>query len=296
MEVQKIQGLIFCFAALFMAAFAVVLGSLDSQVELILVAVLILILGVPHGALDTLFAWKIYRLQTLRAWAFFGVAYLLLALSVVGLWFVFPVVFLCGFLLISALHFSGDPVHGTPWAARLLYGGAILVLPTLLHESEVTRLFTLLVGPEPAALTAMGLSLLAWPWLIGLTIATAERARVDWRTACEMGSAGVLSVLAPPLLAFVVLFCGMHSARHILRTIDYSGRMRLSVLLLAAALPMFGVLAMTAIVWFFRQDTPLDARVIQLVFVGLAALTVPHMALVERVRFRDWIPSATSQA
>ena len=36
------------------------------------------------------------------------------------------------------------------------------------------------------------------------------------------------------------------------------------------------------------SNTPMDARVIQFIFVGLAALTVPHMALVERVRLSGW--------
>jgi hypothetical protein len=37
-------------------------------------------------------------------------------------------------------------------------------------------------------------------------------------TAVELGAVGVLAIVAPPLIAFVVFFCGMHSARHILRS------------------------------------------------------------------------------
>jgi hypothetical protein len=52
---------------------------------------------------------------------------------------------------------------------------------------------------------------------------------------------------------------------------------------------MIGVALASAAAWVFLKDTPLDARVLQIVFVGLAALTVPHMVLVERVRLMGWI-------
>jgi Brp/Blh family beta-carotene 15,15'-monooxygenase len=133
------------------------------------------------------------------------------------------------------------------------------------------------------------LGLLSWPWLVGLLFAAIQRARTDWLTGLELFSVGILSVLAPPLVSFTLFFCAMHSARHILRTIDYSAQSSRFFVLGAALLPMFGVLVVSLLAWHFLGSTPLDARIVQIVFVGLAALTVPHMALVERVRLAGWV-------
>jgi beta-carotene 15,15'-dioxygenase len=292
MNALRIQGLVFSLGALLLALAGTAIGTPGSRIELLVVAALIVVLGVPHGALDTIFARQLYRIRTLRDWLHFGAIYLLLAALVAGLWRLQPTLFLLGFLIISAAHFTGDPIPGTPWPARVLYGGAVVILPAALHSVEITRLFSLLAGDDAAALVMPWLSLLSWPWLIGLLLAAAHRARTDWLTALEMGSVGLLAVLVSPLFSFVVFFCGMHSARHIIRTIDYSGRSPLGLILGAALLPMLGVLVASAAAWHFLAGTSLDARVIQLVFVGLAALTVPHMALVERVRLSGWVKGA----
>ena len=288
MSILRLQGLVFCGAAILLAAVAATLGPLGSQIELIVIASLILILGVPHGALDTIFARQIYGIQNLRGWILFSAIYLFLSAFVVGIWLLQPAIFLLAFLFISAFHFSGDPAAGTPWPARALYGGAVVILPAALHAVETTRLFSLLAGESATDLAMPWLVLLSWPWLAGLILAAIQRMRTDWLTALELFSVGILSVVTPPLLSFTLFFCAMHSARHILRTIDYSEKSSRVFILGAALLPMFGVLAVSFVAWYFLRTTPIDARIIQIVFVGLAALTVPHMALVERVRLSGW--------
>lgn len=294
MSMQRLQGLFFCCGAMLLAALAATLGPLGSQIELLVVASLILVLGVPHGALDTIFARQIYGIQTLRGWICFGAIYLLLSALVVVVWLIQPAIFLLAFLSISALHFSGDPAQGTPWFARTLYGGAVVILPAALHSVETTRLFSLLAGESAAVLVMPWLYHLSWPWLAALLFFAIERVRADWVTAFELFSVAVLSVVAPPLLSFTLFFCAMHSARHILRTIDYSAKSSRLFVLGSALLPMFGVLAVSSVAWYFLQTTPIDARIIQIVFVGLAALTVPHMALVERVRLSGWVNPKTT--
>ena len=289
MNALRIQGFAFSIGAILLAVVAVSTARFDSQVELIVVASLIVLLGIPHGALDTIFARKLYGIKTLGGWLRFALIYLLLGASVVGFFMLAPSGFLIGFLLISMLHFSGDPAAGTPWFARAMYGGAIIVLPTLLYAGEITRLFALLVGIDAATLVTPFLRLLAWPWLISFVLAAIQRLPKDWLTALEMGVVALLAVLAPPLISFTVFFCAMHSARHILRTINYSGSSSLGLILGAMSLPMLGVLLASATAWHFLGGMPMNGAIIQLVFVGLAALTVPHMALVERVRLSGWM-------
>ena len=289
MNALRVQGIVFSAGALLVALGTLALGRLSPQLELIVVAVLIVVLGVPHGALDTIFAKQLYGIRTLSGWLQFSLLYLLLAALVVGLWLWQPGLFLLGFLAISAAHFSGDPLQGAPWPARLFYGGSVILLPTIGHAQEIGRLFGLLVGDATAAPLVPWLRWLAWPWLVGLALASLWQTRHDFWTALEMAAAGILAIVAPPLVSFVVFFCGMHSARHILRTMNFSGRSSWRYVAGAALLPMAGVLAGSALAWVFLRDTALDARVVQVVFVGLAALTVPHMVLVERVRLSGWI-------
>ncbi len=156
------------------------------------------------------------------------------------------------------LHFFGDPAGGTPCLASALYGGAIIVLPTVLHAGEITRLFGLCVGIDAATLVTQFLRLLAWPWLIGFALAAVRRLPNDWLTASEMGAVAVLAVLAPPLISFTIFSCAMDSAHHILRTINYSGSSSPGLILGATLLPMLGVLVASAAAWHFLGGTPIN--------------------------------------
>lgn len=292
MNALRIQGIVFSVVAILLTAATIAIKRLDEQMELIVLAVLIVLLGVPHGALDTIFARQLYDVKTVKGWAAFTLAYLFMAALAVVLWQVAPLVFLLGFLVISIAHFSGDPSVDMPVAFRILYGGAIVVLPTLLHAEEVMRLFSILAGADVAALLVSWLHFVSWPWLIGIAVAAVGCARLDWLAGVEIASVGLLSVLTPPLVAFTIFFCGMHSARHILRTVDYSGRRSPYLLISASVAPMLAFLVMLGAALLWLRDIPIEVRVIQLVFVGLAALTVPHMALVERVRLSGWVKGA----
>ncbi len=288
MNPLRLQGMVFSGVAIGVAGAAVGFEPAAPRTEIVLLSALITVLGVPHGALDPVLARRLFRVRSLKDWLGFVLGYCALAALAVVAWQTEPLLFLIAFLLISIAHFSGDPPEGTTWLSRVLYGGAAVVLPALLHAGEVTRLFSFLAGSEAAARIVPLLHALGWPWLAGLAAAALHRAGADGLASLELASVGILAFAAPPLLAFTVFFCGMHSARHILRTFA-SGRSASRLLLAASLAPMVGVLIIAAAAWHSLRGLPLDARIIQIVFVGLAALTLPHIVLVDRVRLSGWM-------
>lgn len=287
----RLQGFAFCALALVISFGAVFAAPLSQSAELVIVAALIAALGVPHGALDTIFAKQLYDVSTPLRWVGFLALYILLAALVVGLWFLTPLLFLSGFLLISICHFSGDPAAETPIINRMFYGGAIIILPNMLHATEVTRIFAFLVDQNSAKSMVALLQILALPWAVAIAIAALAQARKNPLTSLELASLAVIATVASPLVAFTVFFCFMHSARHIMRTIDYAEKSSLYFLAASAVGPVLAISVLSLAAWNMLQAMPIDARIIQIIFVGLAALTVPHMALVEQVRLSGWATS-----
>jgi Brp/Blh family beta-carotene 15,15'-monooxygenase len=285
----RLQGLAFSALAWLTLIASFWLPPLSPQIQLAVLSPIILLLGVPHGALDAVFIRQLTSIRSVAGWSLFAFVYLAAAASVVAVWWFAPGFFLAAFLLVSAIHFSGDPEGETPAWLRTLYGGAVIFCPLTLHAAEVLELFALLAGtPAAQAITAV-LQLAALPWIAAIGIAAIASAKRDLLRSIELVSMTALLCVAPPLIGFTVYFCFMHSARHVLRTRDYSSVGTLRHLLQIAAWPMLFTVAGVAIAGWLSDGKPLDMKLAQLLFVGLAALTVPHMMVVERVRFTGWV-------
>ena len=283
------QGLAFSALAWLLVLVCLWLPPLGALAQLVMLSPVILVLGVPHGALDVVFARRLGGLRSLTAWILFTIAYFAVASAVVVFWWFESGTFLVAFLLISAFHFSGDPAGETPALWRTLYGGAVIFCPMALHAAEVSQLFAFVVGLPAARSIVEVLHLAAWPWVAAICVAAILGVRTAPVRSIEMVSLAALLIFAPPLIGFTLFFCGMHSARHVLRTRDYSRANTLRDLLRIARWPMLATVAGVAIAVGCSNGSPLDLRLAQVLFVGLAALTVPHMILVERVRFTGWV-------
>jgi len=285
--VLQLQGRVFCAVSLALVVALLVGVRPSPEHELLAVGVLILLLGVPHGSLDVVVARRLFGMASVWTWVVFLLLYLGLAALVVALWWIAPELFLWSFLGFSALHFGGDMAVGVTRLERLLYGGGVIVLPALWHGTELQHLLGLVAGNASAASVAPALHLLALPWLCATGVACALRASTWPRAALEWAALAALSLTAPPLVAFTVYFCAMHSPRHILKTLAGLQGAEARHALAMALWPTVAVLAAAVVamaVGALDGGIPLETRLMQFIFVGLAALTLPHMALLERAR------------
>ena len=257
----------------------------------------ILLLGVPHGGLDGAVARRIGWPPGLMSWLGFHLAYVILAVLAAGLWWLFPLAGLGVFLLISALHFGGSDIAsvGTdslPWMA---HGGLVPIAIPSLQPALVEPIFVILVGAENANLLLNGLISLLLPWLliiIGYCFYAYKQSQYRRPLASLLFFLGLIVVL-PPLVSFALYFCFWHSRGHMLRlwqSLGLNERRRSG--LEAAAYTVMSWL--TAGLIFYYVQTPSTAALVKLTFIGLAALTLPHMLLVDyadrKHNFREQLP------
>jgi beta-carotene 15,15'-dioxygenase len=285
----KIQGIAFSVLAFVVSLMSLFLSHFNEKLSLIILVAFIIILGVPHGSLDTLFAKELFNLGQLKKWSKFILIYLIIAGIVVAFWWLLPTLFLIIFLLSSIIHFSDDLIAGTPKLSRILYGGIIIFLPALLHGNELTRLYGYLITIEHAKWLVTACHFIAFPWLIGLVIVIYQLCRANIISSLEIAALVMLAIFTPPLLAFTVYFCAMHSARHLIRSIYFLEQTPKKTIFMSLLIPTLIVFAVGYMVWRNMTVTSIDAGLIKIIFVMLAALTVPHMMLLQKSGFLNWI-------
>lgn len=239
--------------------------------------------GLPHGGLDLALIAQLPARQRPPA----ALLYAALGGLVIGVWMYWPGPSLAAFLLVSWLHFGTSdglqPRGPAAWLEAIARGGLPLTLPAAFYADQVTLLFGLL-APQNEALwiatwLAHGLWLalaaaLAWAGWVLL-----ERSPQSRRTGTELISILALFALLPPLPAFALYFALLHAARsseRVLAKTEAPRRYR-TLSLVATALTL--AFALAAFSWLPPLTANHHQAAIQVVFIGLAALTWPHVLL-----------------
>jgi len=260
---------------------------LSAKAQVVGLGIVVVVFGLPHGALDPWIAEKIGLGRTTRQAITFNLAYLAVAAAVVLVWLWVPTLSLLVFLVISAWHFSGDWEGSLNRAWRLCAGLLLLLMPIGFHTETVASLFSHLSGASGADL-ARTLSLPVW-LLSSAMLALIGRAALQrhWTCMMEFSLLLALAYLTPPLVYFALYFCLLHSPRHLLGLFraanapEYPRLMRMMLTYTVATL------LLAAVLWWLWSAVPLDSLILRLVFIGLAAVTVPHMMLIAAAYFHQ---------
>jgi Brp/Blh family beta-carotene 15,15'-monooxygenase len=264
----------------------------------------ILLLGVPHGGLDGAVARRVGWPAGLVPWLVFHLCYLALAATVALLWWLYPLPSLAIFLFVSALHFgasdiadigatetgvsgngtvsTGLPKSNRDWLPWIAHGGLVCIAIPSLQPALVTPIFAILVGTENASLLMAGITQLFLPWSFCLVVYCGYAYLKPHYRKPLLGLlllVGLASIL-PPLISFSLYFCVWHSRGHL-------SRLWRSLALQDRARSLYEAAIYTGAAWicaglsfYFLQGSAITS-VIQLTFIGLAALTLPHMMLVD---------------
>ena len=253
-----------------------------SPTAALIVAVGAVTLGMPHGALDVTIGPRLMN------WYWFFPAYGLAAALTVAGWMAAPKYGLAIFVLLSWAHFGFGDVDGwhfVRWIAvarGAATGGLVLGLPLALHADVVAPIFNTLMlnhGTFAAGTSVVwGTAMLAVAVPAGAVAGAAHLLTRQWAGVAELALLAALGVYATPLLTFAVYFALWHSPRHLLA----SGVDRRSMTPTVVA--TIATLALGVSAWVVME--PATATAIRVVFIGLAALTVPHLAVTAVARRR----------
>jgi Brp/Blh family beta-carotene 15,15'-monooxygenase len=269
------------FAVVAIIVFGLGVATPPLSAQIIVLAILAAVLGLPHGALDPLIARRAGLWKTAPGFALFNLGYLAVVVAVAGIWIVAPGPSLIAFLLVSGAHFGSDWNADRPFWLRALVGIGLLSLPAFAHQEEVGGLYETLAPGAGAAIASVQATIA--PLLLAAMLVAAVLALRSRRLheSVELVLAALLALAAPALIFFAIYFCALHSARHLregFRAERGGGRFAVFITVVYTVVPIVAVGALLAL--GAPAGVALDAQVLQLVFIGLAGLTVPHMILV----------------
>jgi Brp/Blh family beta-carotene 15,15'-monooxygenase len=247
--------------------------------ELLVAATVLVLLGVPHGAVDHRVARPFLRTRFGPSWfLWFTAGYLAVAAVILALWFAAPDGALVLFLLVAAFHFGTEDAFGQGPIARTARGAMPIALPILLH-AELTEGFFRALGADVEVVPALFAVVLLWIPIGALHVVALLRAR-SYLDLAEIGAIGLAFAALPPLAGFAFYFLVVHSPRHMAllaarhdarnAAAGWSWAFRNSAMLTVAAF-LIGALL------FQVHDGTYGERLVRAVFWLVAALTVPHV-------------------
>jgi Brp/Blh family beta-carotene 15,15'-monooxygenase len=301
LKVRKFSRFAIGFAIVISFIFAQLIESSDITWQVV-VALIALAVGIPHGALDHLVTLP--RTSAAKM-AVFILIYVAVAIAAVVALLTWSVIGFIGVVVMSAVHFGiGDAafiseidrrsVDQKPFQ-KYLYASAAGTLPVVIPlVSEKSNSALEKVNPQLLDWhQGLNNDLMLWTMVLtAIVLLRLVQKRRDGE-AIDLVLLYLLAVTAPPLVAFAVYFGCWHALRHTARltlTLPSSqaafAEGNLKRAFIKAVLPgtpaLIGTFVVAAAIVIFRGDS-LDDQFLWVTLVVVWALTVPHMAVTARL-------------
>ena len=257
---------------------------------------LILSVGISHGALDNYKANKILKIYKINNKLVFYFSYISISILIILSWIFFSLITLLAFLLIASYHFGKEDtsflIKKNSSFDQLLYlikGSLIIFSPLFFHTEETLKIFELLHINNSFLIFIKNEH-----WVINVCLILNFLGYLYFVFRNNFDNFEILfldllliliiNFIFSPLLAFTIYFCFLHSIRHIISIVleldeaNFSNGIKLFI---KKALPLTVVTATLYLlaVFLIANFYGFNTAIIQVIFIGLASLTFPHILL-----------------
>ena len=259
----------------------------------ILCLFLILTIGISHGSLDNIKGKKLLKFFKIKSESIFYAGYVLISLSIVLIWIIFPKSLLLIFIIVAAYHFGKEDTDFLEKEKKsydlILYffkGSAIIVAPLLFHKIETILIFQSLNFNISSIIFINNIFLyilLFLSFISNIFFFLKRNIEIKSLLFMDFFSILILNYFLNPILAFTIYFCFLHSIRHSLSLMFKLNKNIKKGLFLffKKALPLTIITASVSLLclFFLNNYNELNESIYKVIFIGLASLTFPHILL-----------------
>jgi Brp/Blh family beta-carotene 15,15'-monooxygenase len=257
-----------------------IFAGMNSPQATMIAALAIVIVGIPHGTLDIEIASARFGRSSGLGKLTILAGYLTCAAAMALCWIMAPALALTLFLVISIVHFGLDWRGGSDPFLAMMVGWALIAMPALSHPQEVSDIFALLTGSPTGSTISALLACAAAPAALGsLVFAFWAFKNNEVQNAMDVISCMAAAIFLPPLVAFAIFFCGLHSPRHMAEALrESAGISSVKKGAIIAAVFMLSM-AIGVILYLDQSNLQIESGVIRTAFMLISILTVPHFVL-----------------
>ena len=272
--------------------------NMSSDNLIIILALAVTLLGLPHGALDFAVAKSLNLVTSTTSAVRFITTYIAIAAVSIIFWIWVPAIALVLFLGVSVFHFSADWRVSMPFLPRLGVASALLCGPSVLYSSAVVDIFsTLLLTTQAASWVVQGMQVTFYIGVLAFLYFAVQLLmrnkhsnlwqNTEWLTLIAS------SLILSPLLHFGLYFCLLHSPNHLQDVgVKLHVSLKRAVVISLPFVMLTIVLAAGLYKLFGTSEVNID--LLRWVFIGLFGLTMSHMVLIHLWHNSDLVSNSSA--
>jgi Brp/Blh family beta-carotene 15,15'-monooxygenase len=289
---------LFVVLALVLVGFSWLIPGINPQIQNIVSIIGILLLGIPHGAIDNLLYLEKSSISTFGFYIFYlG----FLGLNVVG-WLLFPTAFFILFLALSAYHFGqsqfsdhfrGNKVLKTvayfSWGFSVILAFAFFNLKELtgiIHQEDDLASFQVLLNPGGLLSLFLGVTVL---WILVMILGIVKKEISLSYLISELLILGFLFLVAHSfsfLPGFALFFVVIHSLKvmqsefnHFFEQSSFKNLLQFIYKLLP--LTVVSMVGLTIFVFLIYKEY-IHISLPLLMLIAISSITLPHVFVMEK--------------